>query len=146
MSKKNDKIDNKIEEIKIEEIKEQDENSEDNKEENFNNKIDNKIWILDIFDEIDNLLNLYIEREDRLKWLKISDILYGKESYNKILYDLDIKEFISEFLLLVKHTKNKMSAKQIDKNDQCDFDKLISLNNEKIYSKISFCIETWYIN
>jgi hypothetical protein len=107
----------------------------------------NALWMSDISDDFYDLLNYYSEIDDRLKWVNMTDILYGRRSNYKLSYDSDINEFIDKFLDEIDYLLSFMKRKKhhIIEDDCDDFERLISLNREIIYSRIAFCLQKWYI-
>ena len=146
---KDDKEDKEDKEDKNdkEKLKEDDDEFEDEKYRNSSN-YQNKIWMFEILDDLHDLLNYYVDSDYRLKWVGISDILYGPGSCNMIKYDDDINEFIYEFLNEIDELFDQMERKNLEiaEDDQLEFERLMTLNKEKIYSRIAYCLETWFIN
>ncbi len=103
-----------------------------------------KIWMSDIIDEFYDLLDYYSNIDDRLKWIGVSNILYGPRSSYSIIYDKDIREFIGKFTGLVVTVTNKMNRKKLEivQDDRQEFNRLMSLNHKKIYSRIAFVLNS----
>ncbi len=93
------------------------------------------LWLSDITDNFNYLKNYYSGIDYRLKWIDMSDILYGSYSDYKISHDNDINEFISKFLNEIDYLKKKC---QLVENR-------INLNRKKVYSRISYCIQKRYV-
>jgi hypothetical protein len=110
-------------------------------------KYKQKIFLFDLCNNLYSLLNSYIKIDDRLRCIGYSEILYGPLSFNSIKYDHHIKCFINQFLDELDNIHKEMEIKkfQIIDNDNDEFNTLKSLNSKKIYSRISYCIEKWYV-
>ena len=150
---KNDEYvkDNLEDEVKEDDIKENDEHYEHEQKDpqiRTLNDIKNAVWILDIYDELYILLNEYTKIDDRLRYLGISDIMYGRRSSYSIKYDEQIVCFIDVFLdKILQITKSLKKKKQyIINDDKEEFERLLSLNKDRIYSRIAFCLEKWYLD
>lgn len=126
--------------LKEEEIKE--DSREDTKEEL--NK--NYIWISDIYSDYLTLLDYYSELDKRLKWVGISDILYGRKSIYKLNYDENILQFVDDLLFEIdKLSKNVVKKNfQLIQEERDEYNRLMNLNKNIIYSRISFCIHKWF--
>jgi hypothetical protein len=107
----------------------------------------NIVWISDIYDILYPILNKYAKTDNRLRWVRMSDIMYGYRS-KYIKYDIHIKCFIEEFLDEIVKIKKSLRKKNkyIINDDKEEFERLSSLDNEQIYSRIAFCLEKKYLN
>jgi hypothetical protein len=101
-----------------------------------------KLWLSDIYDNLQELLDYYTEIDDRLKWIGISNILHSRRSSYQIIDDNIVNEFIDKFLEEVFYLRKK----HVINEDQDEFEKLLSLNKEIIYSRMAFCFEKWCLN
>lgn len=101
------------------------------------------LWMLDINDNFSGLIDEYIKIDDRLRWIGMFDILYGRQSCYGIRYDSDIVNFIEELLNEIDKLVNHMNKKNLHiiEDDKDQFERLLSLNRKKIYSRIAFCLE-----
>jgi len=116
------------------------------------NNYNNKVWMLDLFNEFDMIINYYSQIDDRFKWIDINDILLSRYSYKafntvRITNDDHINEFINDFLNEINSIVHWMNRKklQIFEEDKHIFDKLLSLNDKKIYSRIAYRFEKMYV-
>lgn len=121
---------------------------EDTNNQNTNHQNTKKFWISDMYDNLYETLDFYIIIDDRLKCISMSEILNSPFSLNTIAYDNTILDFINDFINIIDSQYEIMKRKEIEimENDRQEFNKLLSLNKNKIYSRISYCIEKWYIN
>jgi hypothetical protein len=115
------------------------ENIEDEKYE------ENQLWEIisfsDIHYELCELLSKYSEIDNRLIWITMDNILYGRHSSKNLPDDEDIKCFIREILDLINNTKNSIRREE----DEDDFDTLFYLSEETIYGRIVHRLEKWHL-
>ena len=152
MPKKDDDVKD-VKDAKVDQDQEQDQdpdksyNEEDGNDKYRENDYKNALWISDIHDDFYGILDDYSYSDDRLKWVGMSDILYGRRSNYQIMYDEVIVQFIDEFVeqieSLVKYMKKKKL--HIIEDDREEFERLLSLNEDIIYSRIAGCLEKWYV-
>ena len=139
---KEDKTNDNLENLDDEILK-----AEENLEENRINLTIKRIWLYNIYDNLYDLLTIYIQKDDRLKWLSTFDIICGPYSFNLINYDHLINDFIEEFLDQLDEIYIKIKNKKLEiaDDDRLEFEKLMTLNNKKIYSRIAYCFEKRYL-
>ncbi len=145
MSKKEGKYKDEVKVKEKEDFFEEDELEDVYRSNNID--YEHKIWISEFFDDFDDLLNHYSKIDNRLRWLGISDILYSPRSSYLIKHDKFIIEFIDEFMIELDYLLNMIKRKKlsITEDDQTEFDRLFSLNKDKIYSRISFSLEKRFV-
>ncbi len=105
-----------------------------------------KIWISEIYDDLYLLLNSYIIMDDRLKWVNISDIMYSPFSDKPIKNDYYIQEFINILLDELKYISELVQNKKLEilEDNLLEYESLIILNKNKIYSRIAYVFEQRY--
>ncbi len=108
-------------------------------------KPQNSVFFPRVSSILTNLLHEFSRRDDRLKWVNVSNILYGTRRYYRNSQNLDndevIKELVNEILDFIYSLKNNNRIS----SDDIEYKNLIKLNENIIYSRIANCIETWHI-
>ena len=123
-------------------------NSNSNTSTNSNTNIKTKIWITEIHDFLYPLFYHYIKLDDRLKWISLPDLLYGSSSIKNINDDEIIIDFINKFVDEIDDIFDWMINKNLEimEEDKIEFQKIMSLNENKLYPRIAYCLEKWYSN
>jgi len=106
----------------------------------------NKLWIVNIIDDLCDIISFYIKIDNRLKWIGLDDIIYGSKSRFQIKFDNHIHDFINIFLNKLDEYHKCIKNKRLEiKDDNQIFETLMSLNSQNIYSRIAFCLEKRYL-
>jgi hypothetical protein len=138
--------DNRVKNDKVDYYQEHDqEHEEGDNNRHHERDYKNGMLISDIHNNFYNLLDDYSNADDRLKWVGMSDILYGRRFGYKIIYDEVILQFIDKFMEQIEGLLKYMKRKRLHIiEDDCEeFERLVSLNENIVYSRIAGCLEKW---
>lgn len=103
----------------------------------------NKLLLSDVDGNLWKIIDEYTKLDSRFDWFSLNDIYYGKYSNIKIDNDEIVVRFIYDFLDEVDNIDMICKNNAIEQEDLYYFNKLLSLNYDKLYSKVAYCFNVW---